>query len=177
MKSPIKLPPFGDKSNEINAVVETPQGSRNKFDFDPDTGLFELGSPMPAGVEFPFEFGFIPSTLADDGDPLDVLILMDAPTFVGCLVRARLVGVIEARQTEKGGESERNDRLIAVAKESRRHRDVTSLSDLPDALVSEIEHFFASYNEMKGKKFKSLGRFGPKRAVALVKRAVAKAHK
>ena len=72
-----KLPPIVKETGEIRAIVETPKGSRNKFDFDPQTGLFELGSAMPAGVEFPFEFGFIPGTLGEDGDPLDLLILMD----------------------------------------------------------------------------------------------------
>ena len=84
-----KLPPILKKTGEIHAIVETPKGSRNKFDFDPQTGLFELGSAMPEGVEFPFEFGFIPGTLGEDGDPLNLLILMDAPTFVGCVVKAR----------------------------------------------------------------------------------------
>ena len=90
---------------------------------------------MPAGVEFPFEFGFIPGTLGEDGDPLDLLILMDAPTIVGCKVKARLIGVIEAKQKEKGKTAERNDRLIAVAVESRRHQNVRSLNELPEELL------------------------------------------
>ena len=92
---------------------------------------------------------------------MDVFILMDAPTFVGCVVKARLVGVIEAKQKEKGGEEERNDRLIAVAVHSRRHRKVRSLDELPDELLVEIEHFFISYNELKEKEFVPLGRFDP----------------
>jgi inorganic pyrophosphatase len=168
---------MGEGPAGINAIVETPKGSRNKFDYDPKSGLFELGAPMPAGVDFPFEFGFIPSTLADDGDPLDVLILMEAPTFVGCLVRARLVGVIEAIQKEKDGKEERNDRLIAVALESRGHKDVISIKELPKSLLSEIEHFFASYNAMRGKEFKTLGRFSSRRAMKLVKRAVRRARR
>src|ERR1700712_4458752 len=108
------------KKGEVNAIVETPQGSRNKFDFDPEKGLFELGAAMPAGVTFPFEFGFIPSTLGEDGDPLDLLILMDSATFVGCLVKVRLIGVIEAKQTDKNDKYVRNDRIIGVATESRR---------------------------------------------------------
>src|ERR1700712_1051772 len=139
------------KKGEVNAIVETPQGSRNKFDFDPATKMFELGAAMPTGVTFPFEFGFIPSTLGDDGDPLDVLILMDAPTFVGCLVKVRLIGVIEAKQTNKKGRYVRNDRIIGVAVESRRHDGIKTLQDLPAALVAEVEHFFAAYNQIKGK--------------------------
>nr|MDQ3622507.1 inorganic diphosphatase [Verrucomicrobiota bacterium] len=105
-----RLPAFVVNSREVNAIVDTPRGSQNKFKYDEESGLFMLGGAMPAGVVFPFEFGFIPSTAGGDGDPLDLLILMDAPTFVGCLVRARLIGVIEAEQTENG-KTLRNDRL------------------------------------------------------------------
>ena len=170
------LPAFTPEG-DTNAIVETPQGSRNKFDYDPDTGLFELGSAMPAGASFPFEFGFIPSTLGEDGDPLDVLILMDAPTFVGCLAKVRLVGVITVKQTNENDEFIRNDRLIAVPIKSRVHESVRSLRDLPRELLAEIEHFFASYNEMKGRRLKVLGRHGPKRANQLVKGGIRLAEK
>src|SRR5437868_5341292 len=156
-----QLPAFLGKL-QVNAIVETPQGSQNKFDFNPDTELFELGTAMPTGVTFPFEFGFVPSTLAEDGDPLDILILMDAPTFVGCLVKVRLLGVIEAKQSNAKGTLIRNDRLIGVALESHRHEGIRSLRELPSALLSEIEHFFAAYNKAKGRVFKVLGKFGPK---------------
>jgi len=96
--------------------------------------------------------GFVPSTRADDGDPLDVLVLMDAPVYPGCIVPSRLIGVIEAEQTEEG-ETERNDRLLAVAANSAAHRSLRQLSDLSQDLVAQIEHFFVSYNEMKGKRF------------------------
>jgi inorganic pyrophosphatase len=169
-----RLPAFTDEG-ELNVIVETPQGSCNKFNFDPATGLFILGAAMPAGVTFPFEFGFIPSTKGEDGDPLDILLLMDAPTFVGCLVKTRLVGVIEARQSTKKGKFERNDRLIGVAVKSRRHEGVRTLHDLAPELLAEIEHFFASYNAMKGQQFKVLGRHGPKRATKLVEQGMAEA--
>jgi len=153
---------------ELNVVIETPKGSRNKFDYDEETGLFKLGGVLPAGASFPFDFGFVPSTLGGDGDPLDVLVLMDEPAFAGCLVRARLVGVIEAEQTERDGETTRNDRLIGVAAESRLHKGVRTLEALGPALLDEIEHFFVSYNDFKGKRFNPLGRFGPRKASALV---------
>jgi inorganic pyrophosphatase len=92
---------------------------------------------------------------------------MDEPAFVGCLVQSRLIGVIEAEQTEDG-KTERNDRLIAVASNSRVHKDIKSISDLNETLVDEIEHFFVSYNEAKGKQFKPLGRFGSVKAKHLV---------
>ncbi len=163
-----KLKPFTEESGDLNVVIETPKGNRNKFNFDEETGIFKLGGVLPAGAVFPFDFGFVPSTLGGDGDPLDVLLLMDEPAFVGCLVTSRLIGVIEAEQTEEDGETTRNDRLIAVAAESRTHKNVRSLDGLNDVLVDEIEHFFISYNEIKNKTFKPLGRFGPQRAQQLV---------
>jgi inorganic pyrophosphatase len=168
---PTSLTAFDIESGELNALIETPKGSRNKFKYDEKRGLFKLSGVLPAGAIFPFDFGFIPSTIGGDDDPLDVLILMDEPAFPGCLIPARLVGVIEANQTEKG-ETKRNDRLIAVAVDSRNHNDVESLDDLSENLVNEIEHFFISYNEVKGKKFEPLGRFGPDRARAVVENGI-----
>lgn len=161
------LKPFSAVDNELHVIIETPKGSRNKFTYDEELGLFKLGGVLPAGAVFPFDFGFVPSTTGGDGDPLDVLLLMDEPAFVGCLVAARLIGVIEAEQTEDG-ETMRNDRLIAVASVSRTHKHVRSLGNLNDVMVDEIEHFFVSYNEIKKKVFKPLGRHGAQRALKLV---------
>ncbi|HZH34710.1 MAG TPA: inorganic diphosphatase, partial [Pyrinomonadaceae bacterium] len=129
----------------LNVIIETPKGSRNKYTFDEKLGLFKLGGVLPLGANFPFDFGFIPSTTGGDNDPLDVLLLMDEPAFAGCLVESRLLGVIEAEQTEDG-KTERNDRLIAVAENSRNHKNVRSLEDLNENAIGEIEHFFISYN-------------------------------
>lgn len=159
---------YAENGKELNVIIETPKGSRNKFNYDAEYHLFKLGGVLPLGAVFPFDFGFIPSTLGDDGDPLDVLLLMDEPAFPGCLVEARLVAVIEAKQTERDGEITRNDRLIAVAADSRTHKAVRTLSDLNDTLMDEVEHFFISYNQIKGKKFEPLGRFGHIKAAALV---------
>ena len=169
-----KLPPFGDDETTLNVIVETIKGSRNKITFDPKRGLYELTGILPIGASFPFDFGFVPSTLADDGDPLDVLVLMDEPAFAGCLVPSRLVGVITAQQQETDGTVERNDRLIAVAAKSRTHEDVRALSDLADPLLEEIEHFFVSYNEIKGKKFEPTGRKGARAARTIVEEAAAR---
>src|SRR4051794_16686563 len=119
-----KLSAWDADEGGVNVVIETPKGSRNKFAYDPASRLFELKKVLPRGIAFPFDFGFIPSTLAEDGDPLDVLVLMDEPAFPGCKVRCRLVGVIEAEQTEKGKKTLRNDRLIAVAGECHEDRHV-----------------------------------------------------
>jgi inorganic pyrophosphatase len=162
-----RLPAFDPESGELNVVVDTPKGSRNKFVFDNKRGLFRLGGVLPAGAVFPYDFGFVPATLGGDGDPIDSLILMDEPAFVGCLIESRLIGVIEAEQTEDG-KTTRNDRLIAVAARSRNHREVCGIEQLSSNLVDEIEHFFVSYNQAKGKNFKPLGRHGADRARRVV---------
>ena len=164
-----RLSAFATDSEELNVIIETPKGSRNKFTYDEEHGLFKLGGVLPAGAVFPFDFGFLSGTLGGDGDPLDVLVLMDESAFAGCLVSSRLLGVIEAEQTERDGKTIRNDRLIAVAADSRDHRHIASLKDISENLLDEIEHFFVSYNEVKGKRFRPLGRFGPEQAHRLIK--------
>jgi inorganic pyrophosphatase len=163
----LELDAFHDEE-ELNVFIETPKGSRNKYNYDERLHLFKLGGVLPSGASFPFDFGFVPSTVGGDGDPLDVLVLMDEPAFTGCLVRVRLVGVVEAEQTERDGETTRNDRLIGVAADSRLLGRVRTLEALGTDLLEEIEHFFVSYNDIKGKVFKPLGRHGPARALALV---------
>jgi inorganic pyrophosphatase len=163
--SPEALPAF-DK-DVLNAVVETPKGSRNKFKWDTRHELYKLSNVLPNGSYFPYDFGFVPSTEAEDGDPIDVLLFMDEPAFPGCLVPARLLGVILAKQDD----GKRNDRLIAVAGACEVHKDVCSLDDLSKDMLHELEHFFTSYHEARGEEFKVLGRKGPKHAVCLVKEA------
>src|SRR5437868_6451260 len=128
------------RTGKLNAVIETPKGKRNKFAYDPERGLFKLKTVLPMGESFPYDFGFIPSTLGDDGDPLDVLILMDEPAFPGCLIPVRLIGVIEAEQTEDG-KTMSNDRLIAIADKCHLFQDIESLKDLNGHLLDEMEHF------------------------------------
>jgi len=125
------------------------------------------GGVLPAGAVFPFDFGFVPSTQGDDGDPLDVLVLMDAGAFPGCVVPSRLIGAIQADQTEQDT-TMRNDRLIAVAAKSITHRSLQDIADVSADLLGQIEHFFSSYNAAKGKTFTPTGRFGRDRARALV---------
>ncbi len=163
--------PARNSNGQITAVIETPKGHRNKLKYDEKQGVFKLSGVLPAGSSFPYDFGFIPSTKAPDGDPLDVLLLMDEPGFPGCLIDARLIGVIEAEQTEDG-KTMRNDRLIAVAAHSRDYSDLSSLRDVNAHLLEEIQHFFVSYNEIRGKKFKPLGVHGPKRAMKLLEQSM-----
>jgi inorganic pyrophosphatase len=167
MKSLQKLKPFDRKSGNLNLVIETPKGCRNKYAFDSRLKAYKLKSVLPNGAVFPFDFGFVPGTVAEDGDPLDVLVLMDEPAFTGCLMEGRLLGVIEAEQTNKG-KTERNDRLIAVATESHTHASLKSLLNLEPELIDEIEHFFVSYNKARDKDFKPIARRGPIEAARLI---------
>jgi inorganic pyrophosphatase len=159
--------------DDLTVVIETPKGSQNKYTYEPSVGAFVLTGVLPAGAVFPFDFGFVPSTLGEDGDPLDILVLMDSPAFAGCIVPCRLIGVIEAEQTEDG-KTEKNDRLIAVASKSLTHKSLQDISDVSDDLVGQIEHFFVSYNEAKGKVFKPKGRAGRQRASTLVTEGMGK---
>jgi inorganic pyrophosphatase len=168
-----KLKPFDRKSGNLNVVIDTPKGSRNKYAFDFKINAYKLKSVLPHGTVFPFDFGSIPGTIAEDGDPLDVLVLMDEAVFIGCLVETRLLGVIEAEQTE-AGKTERNDRLIAVAAESHTNASLKSLKKLDSKLIDEIEHFFVSYNDVRGKKFKPTARKGPAVAQRLIKKQTKK---
>lgn len=165
---------FRNNDGEVNVIIETPKGSRNKIDYDPELGVFELAGVLPEGSVFPYDFGFVPSTVGHDGDPLDVLILLDESLPTGCLVSARLIGVIEANQTERNGESMRNDRLLAVATRAHTHADVHTLEDLRPQMVEEIEHFFVSYNQTKGKTFQPGSRGGPERALEIVRKGIAR---
>src|SRR4051812_43141622 len=98
------------KKYTCKVIIETPKGSRTKFAYDEKSRLFELRGLLPHGLVFPFDFGFIPRTLGGDGDPLDVMVLMDAPAHVGCLIDARIIGILNAEQV-KDGDRETNDRL------------------------------------------------------------------
>lgn len=123
-------------------------------------------------MSFPFDFGFVPSTTGGDGDPLDVLLLIDEAVPAGTLVPSRLIGVIEATQTERDGSTMENHSVIAVATISELFADVKNFGDVPDAVMSQIEHFFISYNEQAGKKFDLTGRGGHRRARTLLDEAI-----
>jgi inorganic pyrophosphatase len=164
------LPAWDEASGLLHVLVDTPRGSRPKYKMDPATSRYTISHVLPPGFAFPFDFGSIPSTLCDDGDPLDCLVFLEEPTFPGCLLRVRPIGVIEAKQTFQG-KTDQNDRLLGVCEESRTYGDWRTLKDIPSKLLSNIEHFFVSYNEQRGRRFRVLRRSGPARAKSLVKRA------
>lgn len=163
------LPPFS-KEGSLHVMIETPRGSRNKYAYDSESGLFLLKKILPVGMSFPFDFGFVPGTKGEDGDPVDVLVLMDEPGFPGCLVHCALLGVLEAEQTE-GRKKERNDRLIVEALTSRRKTSAKELRELDSTLLDEIEAFFVNYNALDEKKFKVVRRLGRQQAMTLIKQA------
>lgn len=155
-------------TGDVTAVIETPKGSANKYDYDPEYAVFRLVRVLPEGMTFPYDFGFVPSTLGEDGDPLDVLVFLDVPAIVGCVMTIRLIGVIEARQRNKGEDWFRNDRFLAVATQDRRYNHVQALDDLRPNLVDEIEAFFFYYNEMNGKEFERINRGDARTARKLI---------
>lgn len=143
------------------AVIEAPAGSRNKLKWQPSLGAMELHAVLPLGTAFPYDFGFVPSTQGQDGDPLDVLLFMDDPAPPGTVVPCRVLGVILARQKpQSGGKAERNDRLLAVARNSHRYGHWKKLADVTPAVLDEVERFFVFYNAQKGVRFEPLGRAG-----------------
>ena len=159
-----RLAPFdADDGNLVHVVIETPKASRNKYAFDPELKIFQLKKVLPEGMTFPYDFGFVPSTKAEDGDPVDVLVLMDEPAFAGCLLKCRVIGVIEGEQGKKK-QKERNDRIVAIEQANHSFADVNHIRDLGGKFVRELEEFFVNYHEHMGKKYRILGVKGPTKA-------------
>lgn len=173
LSSPTVLKRFDKKKEFLRVVIETPKGSRNKFKYDPELGAYRLNSVLPEGMVFPYDFGFVPCTKAQDGDPVDVLLLMDIPAFPGIVVESRIVAVIEAEQSEDGKKL-RNDRIVAVAKDSRVHSDIKKPGDLNENMMNEVGRFFTNYNKEHGKGFKVLGLKGAGAARKLIKKSATK---
>lgn len=161
LADPSRLRSMDDENNElIQVVIETPKGSRNKYAFDPDQKVFELKRVLPAGMAFPYDFGFIPRTKGGDGDPVDVLVLMDEPAFPGVVVKCRLVGIIEGEEYDKK-DKERNDRIVAVASENHSFADIKHIDDLGKLFVRELEDFFVNYHELSHEQYRVTDVRGP----------------
>ncbi|HEX4039431.1 MAG TPA: inorganic diphosphatase [Acidobacteriaceae bacterium] len=175
LSDPAQLKPIDKKDGLLQVIVETPAGSRNKFAYDPEQRIFTLKKVLPAGMVFPWDFGFLPRTIAPDGDPIDVLLLMDEPAFPGIEVRARLIRVIEGEQVEKqkgsGKKTTRNDRLAAVAEAAHRYGNIRKLSDLPGRWIKELQDFFVNYHSLEGRQYRLLGCKGADAAVKLIAKA------
>lgn len=157
-----------DDDGAVRVVVEAPAGTRSKVKHDPRLGVFELHHVIPPGTAFPLDFGFLPGTIGDDGDPLDALVFADEPAPVGAVVPARLIGVIEAKQTRPGKKPARNDRFLAVAKASHAYGTWKDLKDVPAETVEAIEAFFVTYNALRDVVFQPVARHGAAAAARLV---------
>lgn len=156
----------------VRVVIETPRGGRNKLSYDEDLGIFRIKKVLPEGMSFPYDFGFVPSTLAEDGDPLDALVLMDDSGCTGCLVEARPIGVIAGESKKKGEKWTRNDRLVVVAQPSHTHGDLKHIDDLNASFRSELEKFFVNYHASDDEKFRVIDVGGPKKAWKQIERAM-----
>ena len=146
------LPPGEESPEVVNAVVEIPKGTRNKIEYDPEDDVFRLDRVLHSPVHYPGDYGFIPGTLAEDGDALDIIVLVTDPTFTGCVLEARPVGALVMRD-EKG----RDEKILAVPQRDPRYEETADISNLPGHLLREIEHFFDIYKELEGKATATLG--------------------
>ncbi len=183
MVDPTMLKPFTKQADEstggtaeardklLQVIIETPKGCRNKYSFDAEQKIFVLKAALPSGMSFPCDFGFVPQTIAGDGDPIDVLVLMDEPAFPGCALMARLIGVIEGEQIAPKKDPVRNDRLVAVAETTHMYAKFKKLKDMPKQSLKEIEEFFVNYHKLQGKKYKLLGIKGEKTALEFIEKA------
>ena len=166
-----RIPARDAKTGLVNVVIDTPRGSANKYKYDEGLRLFRISRLLPAGMYFPFDFGSVPGTCAQDGDPLDVLVLLDAPSFPGCLVTVRLIGGIRSKQRE-AGRLIRNDRLIGAPETPANRARMRSVRSLPKSLREEIEHFFFAYNHAQGRELKVTSEFGAVTAQKLLSDAI-----
>jgi inorganic pyrophosphatase len=143
--------------NCVDVVIETPKGSAQKYDYDPESHFFKLKKILPSGMVFPYDFGFVPGTKGEDGDPLDVIVISEFCSFPGIMIKCRIIGGIKAQQSEPGKKKMiRNDRFLAIPKCSNIFEKIKSIEDLPDKIVKELEDFFVDYNQIEGKEFKAL---------------------
>ncbi len=170
MTNLLKLPTWAD-GKSIFAVIETPRGSTCKLDFDPKLRAFTLAKPLMAGLAYPYDWGFIPSTKAEDGDPLDVLVIHDAKTYPGVVMRCHPVGILEVEQKSKR-KTKRNDRIFAVPDRSPLETDLKDVRHLPSRAQQELEQFFRATDALQEKELKFLHWRGPKHAIEAINRLV-----
>ena len=165
MQDPVRVGPFADKGH-VWVVIETPAGSRTKYKWDEDARAYRAGRVLPLGMAFPFDFGFIPGTKAEDGDALDALVIADDEW--------RILGAVKLKTADEPGDDEtvQNDRLICVPAKSLRGAEWKKLEDIGQPLADEIESFFKTYVERQGREVEVKGQVGPKAALTLVKKSV-----
>ena len=142
----LSLIPAQPEAGIINVLIEIPGGSKNKYEFDKDMNAFALDRVLFASVKYPYDYGFVPNTLADDGDPLDGMVMMDEPTFAGCVIAARPIGMLLMID---GGD--RDEKILCVPAEDPRYNEVRSLKDVAPHRLEEIAEFFRTYKNLEKK--------------------------
>jgi inorganic pyrophosphatase len=156
MTNLLDLDPGADSPEVVRMIVEIPKNSANKYEYDKKLGIFRLDRALYSPVHYPGDYGFIPGTLADDGDPLDVLVLVEAPSFPGCLIEVRPVGLLHLID-----QSEEDLKVLAVPNGNPRYDQIHTIDQIFPHVRREIEHFFAIYKELQGAVMKSQGWRGP----------------
>ncbi len=151
----------------IYAVIEIPKGSRNKYEYDKDMEAFALDRVLYSPFHYPAEYGIIPKTLYDDGDPMDVMVLMDQPTFPGCVIETRPIGVMRMIDGD-----DKDDKILGVPVNDPRYKDINDIDDIPSHLLDEIAHFFKEYKTLEGKVTKVLGWEHAEEAFEAVKHSI-----
>jgi inorganic pyrophosphatase len=166
MKKSLDRLPLRAEDGCINVIVESPRGSRLKIEFDPKAGAFRVARPLPLGMSYPFDWGFIPGTRAADGDPVDAMILNDVATYPGVLVRCRAIGMVELMQSESGGKPELNNRIVLLPEWRDAHLE--EASDLPGEVRAQIENFFVSTAKFTDKQIRIKGWAPAKKAMRFI---------
>lgn len=165
----LHLPTFASKT-DIHVVVETPRHAQAKFKYEPKLGIFMLSRALTLGLSYPYDWGFVPSTSAPDGDPIDALVMHNVTTSPGVVLRCKPIGILDVQQSENS-RSIRNDRLLVVPIRSSVQSGARDVRDLPSSLRHQAEEFFVAATAGTGKKLKFLGWRGPNAAMAAVRRA------
>ncbi len=166
--SPLKMEAGADAPVVVNAIIEIPAGSRIKYEIDKDTGLVTVDRVLYSPFHYPAEYGFIPKTLAPDGDPADVLVLINGSTYPGVVIRARPIGLLKMHD-DKGGD----DKILCVAHDDPNYAHVETLADLPPHFMKEVEHFFVTYKDLEEKDVHSDGWQGKEEAHAFIHQCIA----
>ncbi len=154
-----ELPPGRDVPNLVNVVVEIPKGSRNKYEYDKETGAIVLDRVLYSSIHYPGDYGLIPQTYYEDGDPLDILVMVNEPTFSGCVIQARPIGLFRMKDRD-----EPDDKILAVPASDPIFGDYHDIADIPQHFLQEVAHFFAVYKDLEGAHVKTLGWEGAPRA-------------
>ncbi len=159
---------YGENAPElVNAIIEIPKDSKIKYELDKETGLLKLDRFLYSAVYYPGDYGFIPRTLWDDKDPVDIIILTNRPVYPLTLVKARIVGVLRMIDSE-----EKDDKIIAVYDDDPRYKEIQDIKDIPNHIIQELKHFFGTYKELQGKKCEILEILNKKHAMEDIQKAI-----